>query len=47
MHIKQFPQETQDFIHDLVAKAILRAIKNGTYKTPEPVLIASAVEGDS
>lgn len=47
MHIKQFPQETQDFIHDLVAKAILRAIKNGTYKNPEPVLSANAVEGDS
>lgn len=34
MHINQFSQETQDFIHDLLAKAILRAIKNGTYKPP-------------
>ncbi|MGG3307367.1 hypothetical protein ABER23_08060 [Paenibacillus lautus] len=47
MHIKQFPQETQDFIHELIAKAILRAIKNGTYKNPEPVLNAHAVEDDS
>ncbi|GIP60600.1 excisionase family DNA-binding protein [Paenibacillus woosongensis] len=31
MHISQFPQETQDFIHKLCAKAILRAIRNGGY----------------
>lgn len=31
MHISQFPQETQDFIHKLCAKAILRAIRNRTY----------------
>lgn len=32
MHINQFSQETQDFIHRLCANAIMRAIKNGTYK---------------
>lgn len=32
MHISQFSQETQDFIHKLCANAIKRAIKNGTYK---------------
>lgn len=47
MHIKQFPQETQDFIHQLCANAILRAIKNGTYKAPEPVLNVDDTEGDS
>lgn len=31
MHINQFPQDVQDFIHELCARAILRAIKNGTY----------------
>ncbi len=33
MHINQFPQGTQDYIHELCAKAILRAIRNGTYNT--------------
>lgn len=32
MHINQFSQETQDFIHQLCANAIKRAIKNGTFK---------------
>ncbi|URJ46428.1 hypothetical protein MF628_000958 [Paenibacillus polymyxa] len=36
MHINMFPQETQDFIHELCAKAVLRAIKNGTFKDNEP-----------
>lgn len=31
MHISQFPQETQDFIHKICTKAILRAIRNGVY----------------
>ena len=31
-HISQFSQETQDFIHQICANAIKRAIKNGTYK---------------
>ncbi len=30
--IDQFPQDVQDFVHELCAKAISRAIKNGTYK---------------
>lgn len=47
MHINQFSQETQDFIHQLCADAILRAIKNGTYKEPEPVLVAEVNDGDS
>lgn len=34
MHINQFSQETQDFIYQLCANAIKRAIKNGTYKEP-------------
>lgn len=32
MHINQFSQETQDFIHELCAKAIMRAIREGKYK---------------
>ncbi|GIO43159.1 hypothetical protein J41TS4_29170 [Paenibacillus apis] len=32
MHISQFSQEIQDFIHHLCARAILRAIKNGTFQ---------------
>lgn len=32
MHISQFSQEIQDFIHQLCANAIIRAIENGTYK---------------
>ncbi|AZS14579.1 helix-turn-helix domain-containing protein [Paenibacillus lutimineralis] len=32
IHINQFSQETQVFIHQLIANAIKRAIKNGTYK---------------
>ncbi|NMO97449.1 hypothetical protein [Paenibacillus lemnae] len=47
MHINQFPQETQDFIHDLIATALLRAIKNGTYKIPEPVQDPETVDDDS
>lgn len=47
MHIKQFSQETQDFIHELCANAILRAIKNGTYKEPAPVVDAEQENGDS
>ncbi|MEK3788059.1 hypothetical protein [Paenibacillus sp. FSL K6-1230] len=31
MHINQFPKEVQDFIHELCAKAILRAIREGKY----------------
>lgn len=31
MHINQFPQDTQDYIHELCAKAILRAMRNGTF----------------
>lgn len=31
MHISQFPQDVQDFIHELCARAILRAIRNGTF----------------
>ncbi|MEC0107239.1 MULTISPECIES: hypothetical protein [Paenibacillus] len=31
MNINQFPQDVQDFIHELCAKAVGRAIKNGTY----------------
>lgn len=31
LHINQFPQETQDFIHELCARAIKRAILNGIY----------------
>lgn len=33
LHISQFPKETQDFIHQLCANAIKRAINNGTYET--------------
>lgn len=47
MHIKQFPQETQDFIHQLCANAILRAIKNGTYKGSKPVEKPIASASDS
>lgn len=47
MHINQFSQETQDFIHQLCANAILRAIKNGTYKEPEPVSVEIEHDGDS
>lgn len=35
MHINQFPQETQDFIHELCANAIIRAIEEGKYKPIE------------
>lgn len=35
MHIEQFSQETQDYIHRLCYKAIMRAIKNGTYDARE------------
>jgi hypothetical protein len=28
----EFSQETVRFIHELIAKAVLRAIKNGTYQ---------------
>lgn len=47
MHIKEFPQETQDFIHRLCAKAILRAIKNGTYKPLAPAAKVESGKGDS
>ncbi|MBS5910731.1 MAG: helix-turn-helix domain-containing protein [Paenibacillus macerans] len=33
LHINQFSQETQDFIHHLCANAIKRAINNGYIKT--------------
>jgi len=47
MHINQFSQETQDFIHQLCANAIKRAIKNGTYKEPEPATNCDQDNGDS
>lgn len=47
MHINQFSQETQDFIHQLCANAIKRAIKNGTYKEPEPVAAIDDEDDDS
>lgn len=31
MHINQFPKDVQDYVHELVAKVIKRAIENGTY----------------
>lgn len=33
LHINEFSQETQNFIHNLCANAIKRAINNGTYET--------------
>jgi len=47
MHINQFSQETQDFIHLLCANAIKRAIKNGTFKEPEPETTEERDSGDS
>lgn len=47
MHINQFSQETQDFIHQLLGNAIKRAIKNGTYKNPATVEKKDQKNGDS
>lgn len=47
MHINHFSQETQDFIHELFANAIVRAIKNGTFKNITPVLSEDQKDGDS
>ncbi len=46
MHIEQFPKDVQDFIHELCAKAILRAINNGTY-VPTQNQNEESQEGDS
>lgn len=48
MHISQFSQETQDFIHELCANALLRAIKNGTYTGlgPSPKQVEQLSKGD-
>ncbi|MBY0202011.1 hypothetical protein [Paenibacillus cucumis (ex Kampfer et al. 2016)] len=35
MNINQFPQDVQEFIHELCAKAVLRAIKNGNWNLKE------------
>ncbi|MEE4561610.1 hypothetical protein [Paenibacillus polymyxa] len=36
MHLNQFPQDVQDFIYELCAKAILRAVRNGTFVDDDP-----------
>ncbi|PYE42353.1 hypothetical protein HUB98_13305 [Paenibacillus barcinonensis] len=32
MNINQFPKDVQDFIHELCAKAIIRAVKKGEFR---------------
>lgn len=34
--IEAFPKDVQDFVHDLISRAIQRSIKNGTYQKGGP-----------